>query len=186
MPTLAFTPPALGPRLALRPYRPADLDDVHRFQSDPAVLPFIPWLVRSREESREWLATMADSVVRDEGDHGTWAVERREDGRVVGSVNLTWASERHGQAEFGFVIASDVQRRGYASEASCLLLDAAFAGLGLRRVYARVDSRNHASLHLLRRLGLRQEAHLVQCEHFKGEWTDVIILAVLASEWERR
>jgi RimJ/RimL family protein N-acetyltransferase len=43
-------------------------------------------------------------------------------------------------------------------------------GLGLHRVVA-----------LLERLGMRREAHLVENEFVKGEWTDEVIYAVL--EW---
>jgi RimJ/RimL family protein N-acetyltransferase len=36
---------------------------------------------------------------------------------------------------------------------------------------------------VLRRIGMRQEAHLVQNEWFKGEWTDEIDYAILDEEW---
>lgn len=180
---LSFTPPATSGRLMLRPYHDDDVDDVQRFQSDPRVLPFIPWVVRTRQETQQWLAKVSGSVVAQAGDHGTWAIERIEDGRVVGSVNLSWTGDGHGQAEFGFVLATDAQGCGYATEATTLLLDTAFPALGLHRAYARVDARNEASLRMLRRLGLRQEAHLVGRELFKGAWTDVVIFGVLSEEW---
>ena len=181
---LSFAPPVAGVRLKLRPFHDDDVDDVQLFQSDPRVLPFIPWRVRTRQETQQWLAKVSGSVVAQEHDHGTWAIERSEDRRVIGSVNLSWTSSAHGQAEFGFVLATDTQGRGYATEATTLLLDAAFPALSLHRAYARVDARNEPSLRMLRRLGLRQEAHLVGREHFKGEWTDIAILGVLSREWE--
>ena len=181
---LSFAPPVASGRLELRPFHDDDVDDVQRFQSDPRVLPFIPWVVRTRQETRQWLAKVSGSVVAQEGDHGTWAIERTEDRRVIGSVNLSWTSSEHGQAEFGFVLATDTQGCGYASEATTLLLDAAFPALSLHRAYARVDARNEPSLRMLRRLGLRQEAHLVGRELFKGEWTDIVIFGILSQEWE--
>jgi RimJ/RimL family protein N-acetyltransferase len=36
---------------------------------------------------------------------------------------------------------------------------------------------------VLARLGMRREAHLVQNEWIKGEWTDELIYAILADEW---
>lgn len=172
-------------RLALRPFRPADVADVQRFQSDPLVLPFIPWELRSRQETQDWLEKVSGSEVRQEGDHGAWAVERQHDARVIGAVNLSWASSAHGQAEFGFVLAGDAQGLGYAAEAATALLDVAFPALDLHRVYARVDARNEPSLRMLRRLGLRQEAYLVGREFFKGAWTDIVIFAVLNDEWAK-
>jgi RimJ/RimL family protein N-acetyltransferase len=49
---------------------------------------------------------------------------------------------------------------------------------------ARLDARNVASAAVLRRLGMRHEAHLVQNELFKGEWSDEDDFAILRSEWE--
>ena len=76
---LSFQAPASSDRLTLRPFSPADLDDVSLFQSDPLVLPFIPWTRRSRQETLDWLERQADSEVRAEGESGTWAVVRRSD-----------------------------------------------------------------------------------------------------------
>jgi RimJ/RimL family protein N-acetyltransferase len=62
-------------------------------------------------------------------------------------------------------------------------LHLAFDVLGWHRVTARVDARNTASAALARRLGMRQEAHLVENEWFKGMWTDELGFALLAREW---
>jgi RimJ/RimL family protein N-acetyltransferase len=66
------------------------------------------------------------------------------------------------------------------------LLRLAFEDLGLHRVAARCDVRNTASARVMKRAGLRREAHLVQNEFVKGEWTDELIHAILRSEWAAR
>ena len=70
-----------------------------------------------------------------------------------------------------------------AAEAAHAVLHLAFGDLGLHRVIARIDARNMASARLVARLGMRQEAHLIENEWFKGEWTDELDFALLASEW---
>jgi aminoglycoside 6'-N-acetyltransferase len=50
-------------------------------------------------------------------------------------------------------------------------------------VFASCDGRNVASVHLLRRVGMRQEGHLVESMWWKKEWTDELRFAILASEW---
>jgi len=72
------------------------------------------------------------------------------------------------------------------TEAASGLLDLAFGELGLHRVFARIDPRNHPSAALCRRLGLRLEAHHAEDEWFKGEWGDTAIYAVLDREWTGR
>jgi RimJ/RimL family protein N-acetyltransferase len=111
------------------------------------------------------------------------AVILRDSGEMVGDVMLSWHSAKHRGGEIGYVINPDFQGHGYATEASRALLEMAFAQLGLHRVIARIDSRNHPSARVLRRLGMRQEAHLVHNEWFKGEWTDEIDFAMLEDEW---
>ena len=51
--------------------------------------------------------------------------------------------------------------------------------------FGRIDARNSASAGVLARLGMRREAHLVENEWVKGEWTDEVIYGVLAQEWAR-
>jgi RimJ/RimL family protein N-acetyltransferase len=38
----------------------------------------------------------------------------------------------------------------------------------------------------MERLGMRREAHLVENEYVKGEWTDELIYAMLDREWQAR
>jgi RimJ/RimL family protein N-acetyltransferase len=35
-------------------------------------------------------------------------------------------------------------------------------------------------------VGLREEAHFIENEFVKGEWTDEIVMAIRKSEWSRR
>ena len=66
------------------------------------------------------------------------------------------------------------------------LLRLGFEDLGLHRIAARCDARNTASARVMERSGMRHEAHLVQSEFIKNEWTDELIYAILRSEWEGR
>jgi len=63
------------------------------------------------------------------------------------------------------------------------MLRLGFEGLGLHRITGRLDGRNAASARVLERLGMRREAHLVENELVKGEWTDEVVYAMLDREW---
>jgi RimJ/RimL family protein N-acetyltransferase len=171
-------------RLLLRPFRAADLDDLHAIRSLPEVVRYLYGEVRSRQEVEDILAERAGltSLVED-GDRLVLAVERRSDGRVIGDVALWLRSAEHRQGEIGFVFHPDAQGHGYAREAATALLGVAFGELGLHRVIGRTDARNEASAALMRRLGMRQEAHLRENEIFKGAWGDELVFAILESEW---
>jgi RimJ/RimL family protein N-acetyltransferase len=114
------------------------------------------------------------------------AAVRVEGGPVIGDLMLRYTSAVDRQAEIGYVFHPDAQGRGLATEAARALVDLAFDGLGVHRVYGAIDARNGASARVLEHLGMRREAHLVENEWVKGEWTDEVIYAVLADEWAQR
>ncbi|HET6172733.1 MAG TPA: GNAT family N-acetyltransferase [Gaiellales bacterium] len=171
-------------RLVLRPFRDSDLDDLHAMRSLPEVVRYLYGEVRTREESEELLAErLALTSLREDDDSLALAVERRSDDRVIGDLSLWLRSAAHRQGEIGFVFHPDAQGQGYAREAAAALLGVAFGQLGLHRVFGRTDGRNEASAALMRRLGMRQEAHLRENELFKGAWGDELVFAVLEHEW---
>jgi RimJ/RimL family protein N-acetyltransferase len=172
-------------RLVLRRFVEADLEAVHALRSDAEVIRYLPWELGTVEDTQRWLRARidADRLAADD-DAVAWAVERRADGRLIGSLNAWWRSVEHRQGEIGFVFATDVQRQGYGREATRAMLDLLFGELDLHRVHGRSDARNAPSAALMRRLGMRQEAHLRQALWFKGGWSDQLVFAVLRQEWQ--
>lgn len=126
---------------------------------------------------------LARQELTDEGQALTLGVERADSGTLVGDVVLFFRSIEHRGGELGYVFAPEHAGQGYATEAAAAVLALAFDRLGLHRVIARLDARNTSSARLAARLGMRQEAHLVQNEMFKGEWSDELVYALLAQEW---
>jgi RimJ/RimL family protein N-acetyltransferase len=170
-------------RLLLRPLQADDLADVHAYQSREDVCRYIPYSPRTREEVAERIAPpRARSTIDAVGQALSLAVAL-PDGPVIGDVMLFFHDREHRSGEIGYVYHPDHHGNGYATEVGHALLGLAFDGLGLHRVVGRVDARNTASAAVLRRLGMRQEAHLRENEWFKGEWTDELDFAILESEW---
>ena len=172
-------------RLLLRAHRASDLDDLLAFHGDPEVVRFVPWPVRDRTATEETLQvklTQTELVA-----HGQWlvlAVELRSTGTVIGEVLLKWASDRQG--EVGFALGRDHHGHGYAAEAATAMLRLGFEGLGFHRITAVCIEENVASARLLARLGMRQEARLVDNVLFKGEWATQLVFAMLEDEWRAR
>lgn len=169
-------------RLVLRAHRTSDLDDLLTFHSDPEVVRYVPWPVRDRAATEETLQvklTQTELVA-----HGQWlvlAVELRSTGAVIGEVLLKWASECQG--EVGFALGREHHRRGYAAEAATAMLRLGFDDLGFHRITAVCIEDNTASARLLTRLGMRQEARLVDHVYFKGAWATQLVFAMLEDEW---
>jgi RimJ/RimL family protein N-acetyltransferase len=196
--TLAFTAhPLRTDRLLLRPLTEADTDDVFAYQSLPEVVDFLPWPVRTLEESREHTLMRAGLTRLEKNDDALiFAIELpgdsgdgrdsdgpRRSGRVIGDLSVFLSSAENAQIEIGWVLHPAYQKQGYAKEAARALLDLVFEEIGAHRVTARVSPENVASVALCNRLGMRLEAHFEECEIFNGEWSDLVIYAMLRREW---
>jgi RimJ/RimL family protein N-acetyltransferase len=167
-------------RLRIRHLVPGDLAALHAMHSREDVCRWLYWEPRGEGEVRAWLE--ARIAARDAPEQGmTLAVEVVATGELAGHVSLEIGDHRQG--ELGFILHPDHQGRGYATEASEPLLALAFEDFALHRVYGRLEARNAASARVLEKLGMRQEAHLIENEWVKGEWQSELVYALLAREW---
>jgi RimJ/RimL family protein N-acetyltransferase len=176
--------PVATARLLLRPFEPDDLESLVAIHGDPGVVRYLYWEVRDRDELRGVLADKQRRVqLAKEGDVLNLAAVLADTGDLVGDVTLFWHSEQHRQGEVGYIMHPAHGGRGYATEASRALLRIGFEELGLHRITGRIAAPNVASARVLERLGMRREAHFVENEHVKGEWSDEVVYALLDREW---
>jgi RimJ/RimL family protein N-acetyltransferase len=176
--------PILTPRLLLRPFNRADVDAVFAYRSLPEVAEYLFDQPMSHEECAEAVRTRTGQIAfAQEGDKILLAVAEQDGGRVVGEVSLIWRSVADLQAEVGYILHPAAWGRGYATEAARAMLAFAFDNAGMHRVYARCDARNVASAGVMRRLGMREEAHFREHAQFKGRWDEQLIYAILEQEW---
>lgn len=183
-----FTPsyPIETERLLLRPIDPeGDLDAMLAYRSREDVCAYIPPVPATRESLATFLSDPEKirSTLDEPGQAMLLAVIVRDTGELIGDTLLFWRSAEHRSGEIGYVFNPDHHGHGYATEAARAMLGVAFDGLGLHRVIARVDAENPKSAAVLRRLGMRQEAELVENEWFKGRWSTEIDFAILDREW---
>jgi len=127
----------------------------------------------------DWALTGIDS----EGQALTLGIVLTGEDRIVGDVMLRFHSAVHRSGEIGWILNPKFSGRGLATEAAHALLHLCFEELGLHRVIARVESENESSRRLAARLGMRQEAELVDNEWFKGRWSSEVDFAMLEDEW---
>jgi RimJ/RimL family protein N-acetyltransferase len=180
-----FPSPLRTARLVLRTMTPDDVDDIYSYQSREDVCRYLPFEPRTRDEVVAKVAKFSTALaLHGDGDYWQLAVERADaPGRVIGDVYFTISSVADAAGEIGWTLHPAFYGQGYMTEAAGAVLEIAFGALGLHRVIARLDPRNHASVALCRRLGMREEAHFVEDLWFKGDWSDTGIYAILDREW---
>lgn len=170
------------PRLLLREFTPADLDDVHVYAADLATVRYMDWGPNTLEQTRTFLGEEIARASAAPRTHIGLAVQHLESGRVIGSIRL--GLQPHRNADMGYCYASAWWRQGYGFEAARALAAHAFATLGVHRLWATCDVRNTGSFAIMEKLGMRREGLMKANQPAQGGgWRDTYLYAVLAEEW---
>ena len=171
------------PSLILRPMVMKDAEDIYAYSSDPEVARYVLWEPhRSLRDTRMYIRYIRS--LYHNGLPSSWAVVLRETGRVIGSIGFMWVSEENSSAEVGYSLSRKYWNRGYATEALSAVLCSAFGALSLNRIEAQRDLRNPASGRVMEKCGMREEGTLRNRIYNKGEFIDVVLCAILRSDWE--
>lgn len=173
-------------RLILSRLSAADSVALFSYRRLPEVSRYQNWEPQSLGDAAEFIDGLATVEFDTPGTWFQFGIRLRESGDLVGDFGVHFLEDGQ-QAEIGVTLAPEWQGLGLGSEALIAVLDCLFGPMGKHRVVASVDPRNTPSVTLMRRVGMRQEAHFRQSLRFKGEWVDDVVFAALGPEWlERR
>jgi RimJ/RimL family protein N-acetyltransferase len=139
--------------LVMRAFTLADAADVQRLAGDERIADTtanVPHPYPEGEAER-WIAGLQAQMAA--GETLTYAVALAETGALVGSMSLMHIEGD--EAEIGYWVGVPYWGRGIASAAARAIIDHGFNKLGLRRIHARVLSRNGASDKVLAKLGFK-------------------------------
>ena len=119
-------------------------------------------------------------------DQAGFLIRERETEALAGVANLgnvVLGALR--SAYLGYYAFEPRAGQGYLTEGLSLVVDCAFASLGLHRVEANVQPGNSRSLALVKRLGFRYEGFSPRYLMVAGAWRDHERWAVTVEEWQR-
>lgn len=175
-------------RLILRDWREEDWAQFFRVTNTPAVMRWLGGLLDEKG--------MASQRGRVEACHAAngfcfWAVERKEDGALLGFCGLKRAdaagSTVTGAMEVGWRLREDAWGQGYAKEAATASLDAAFGRFGAEEVVALTVDGNTGSWGLMERLGMRRRAELDYDDaRYESPWRRSIVYSIDRETWQGR
>ncbi|MET9918658.1 GNAT family protein [Streptomyces sp. NPDC006435] len=172
-----------GEKVRLRGVEPEDWEgfrDLARYTADVRGADLIE-PPRSEEGFRAWTAERAGRPPG--GEAFRLVVEGLADRAFAGSVTVGEFDGRAGRFRTGIVITRENRRKGYASEATELLLTYMFAEQRCNKCEVEIHAFNDASLALYRALGFVEEGRLRQHEFFAGGYHDVVLMGITASEY---
>jgi RimJ/RimL family protein N-acetyltransferase len=146
-----------APGVVLRPLEMADAEALHAAHRDPETHKY--WSGPAHKTVEETARYLEDTLAM-KGAH-VWAITE-SGGEALGRIALF--VQRDGVGEIGILMRREATGRGLASKAVTLVVDFAFAALGLHRIAADVDPDNTSSLSLFLRAGFQREGLL------RGNW----------------
>jgi RimJ/RimL family protein N-acetyltransferase len=141
-------------RLVLRDWRDSDFEALHALCTCPQVMATIGPL-HDEDKTRGLLARLQERTARD--GHTFWAMERKEDGRVIGFCGVSRGPfpPIEGLLEIGWRMAADCWGRSFAREAAEATLRWIAANRPGEPVCAITSVGNLRSRGLMQRLGMR-------------------------------
>ena len=173
------------PRLRLRPFRDSDAADVYAYARDSRVGPIAGWPPhKSEAESREIIRTVFSAP-------GTFAMELKESGRVIGSVGFVGNHPAGEQPdcpddEIGYALGVAHWGRGLVPEAVNAVLAYGFTELGLRRIWCGLYAANRRSSRVIGKCGFRYQFARPTDVALLGEVRQTYFYVLTKEDWRER
>lgn len=172
-------------RLRIRQLTLSDAQDIYFVSSSDDVSRYVLWDThRSISDSRAFIRQLIHQYRV--GEPASLGIERKEDGRIIGTIGFVWINRENSSAEVGYSLGVPYWNKGYMTEALMAVLEYGFGALRLNRIEAQFDVNNAASGRVMEKCGMQSEGTLRQRLYNKGKFIDVHVYSILAREWHRR
>ncbi len=161
-------------RLTVRKFTPDDFEDLAEILTDPEVTYFEPYETFTKEKCIQEAINFSKS-------EEFFAVVLEN--KVIGKIYFS--KKDCGSYEIGYTFNGRYQGKGYAYESIRGMICYAFSALGVRRIFAEINTRNVKSVKLAERLGMRREAEhkeLFPRKENENIFDDCYVYALLKNE----
>jgi ribosomal-protein-alanine N-acetyltransferase len=175
-PTISYL---VGKNVYLRPMEPEDNEITYLWflHSDPqSQTSHQPMIVTPKEYVE---ARKKKEKTPQEGD---FMIVRKEDNQPVGKIRYFDLNLMSRSAEFGYIVAPDQRRKGYAREGLTLIIRYLFTYYNLNKIYAQTAAFNTGSVELLKSLDFKLDGTLRQNHFYRGILYDDFIYSLLKFE----
>jgi RimJ/RimL family protein N-acetyltransferase len=176
------------PRLTVREFTHADVDNLFNLNSDPEVMRFLTaGQPTPREEIRDNIIPFHRGLYERLDRLGTWAVESAGTGEFLGWICLRPGADLDiTNVELGYRLRRSAWNQGYATEGSRALIDRGFTELGVHRVHAHTMALNATSRRVMEKCGLRFVGTLPYDLPYPIEGAELgqVEYALTKAEWE--
>lgn len=175
-------------RLSIREFVDSDRPALDGFVQDPEQLRYMMLSMKDGDEADSFLymaKEKAQAYPRLEFHLAVeaWNTSDHADKALVGGIALMREHPEHPEAELGYFFFREHWGKGYAVEASRVLIEFAFDTLHLHRIWGMCHSENTASFRVMEKLGMVREGLLREHRVLRGEYRSSYIFGILNREW---
>ncbi|HVM71621.1 MAG TPA: GNAT family protein [Anaerolineales bacterium] len=178
-----------GDHIRLRRDERSDIPKFAEWLNDPEVRRYLlSDLPISQANEEEWFEKMLGLPAEEQ----PFGIELRmsepgvenDQWRLIGNCSFMKIDWKARSAEVGLFIGDkSCWNKGYGTEVMRLLLQVGFGTLNLNRIFLRVDEANKGGLRAYEKAGFVHEGRLRQGNYKNGDYSDVLLMSVLRSEW---
>ena len=170
-------------RLKLRLFNENDAADLYEMCSDELVTKYLTFETYTSMEDAYLRLDFLKKEYEELLVPPVWAIEYKESGKLIGSINFLHVKEKHSYAEIGYLLHRGYWNKGIMTEALKEVLKFGFEIMGLNRIVIHCDFRNIGSYRVMEKNGLTYEGTLRQERFNKGEFIDLKVYSILKEEY---
>jgi RimJ/RimL family protein N-acetyltransferase len=164
-------------RLILRPLKSTDVEAVASYSTKPEFIRFLPLPPQTMESAAQFVGQAVANGQPDPKGDWLFAIEIREEPKLIGIVRIGVRSAEHRQGNLGYAVHPDHWGKGFATEALIRILEFGFGDLSLERIWATADVRNVASWKVMEKAGMEREGLMRHHLLVRGAWRDSVLYA---------
>lgn len=141
--------------------------------NDPEIYQFLETGVNyTMDNLRDYLVSITGKSVF------FWAIHLKFSDKHIGNIKIDPINLKHGLGEYGILIGEKKEwGKGYAKEASEIVINFCFTNLGLRKITLGVVSQNFAAIKLYDLLGFTIEGNYKLHGIYNGVYMDMLRMA---------
>ncbi|WP_249870363.1 GNAT family N-acetyltransferase [Oceanobacillus saliphilus] len=172
-------------RLILRKIKKHDIEDMYLYGSNEEVAKYVTWDAHKSLSDTEAFMNYALAKYKNK-DVAPWAIQYKENGKMIGTIDFIWWKPKHYSAEIGYVISQDYWGMGICTEAAKEMIKFGFEKMNLVRIQAKCMLENIGSEKVMEKIGMVYEGTLRKEMVIKQQHQDLKVYSILLEEFEDR
>jgi [ribosomal protein S5]-alanine N-acetyltransferase len=170
-------------RLLLRKLRLEDEHDLYEYTSNEEVAKYVAWNKHEKLEQATNYIKRVMSEYEDGDNPYVWAIEYKENGKMIGSIEFSLYSPKNRWCELDSDMNPLYWNKGLNTEALNAVIEYCFNTLNLNKVQARCYGKNIGSSKVLKKAGMSFEGTMRQHMFKNNEFHDILRYSILKEEF---